>query len=291
MPETLAAGNAVTTGSVPAARLVDNIVLGADTAESYTVPSGCNYIVASGTDGFWYKVGVASLGSTGVGTAFTNQPANDGVEIVSDDAGDTTQTITIIGTTVSTDTVVVEEVALDGTNAVSTTKTDWGVILAVKLDASAGGTVTVREASGNATITTLTTGTLSKGVVEITDSSGVGGLVQFVASGATTKQIGIQGTNASGTTIYDSQALSGTTAVYSNSVFASVTEVYVGDLENSVSVTVTVGAATVPAADNTDGYGSFYVPSGIEVRVEQGVAISFCRVASTANTISIARYS
>jgi len=289
MSVTPKAGREVINASVVAARKIDNIVLGADTAETYTVPSDCSYAVISGTGGFWYKVGVEALSSTGVGSAFTNQPSNDGVEIVSDSASDV-QVATVIGTTTATDTVVVETITLDGTNAVATTKTDWGVILAVKLASAAVGTVTFREASGNQAITTITAGNTQKGVVTYSGADSVGGLVQFVASGATTKQIGLQGTNASGTAIYDSQALSGTTAVYSNSYFASVTEVYVGDLENSVSVTPTIGAAAVPAADQTDGFGSFYVPSAMEVAVEAGIGISFCRVASTSNTISIARY-
>ena len=102
--------------------------------------------------------------TTGNGVAFGNQPANDGVEIGSDSAADTTQTATVIGTTNGTDTVVVESIALTGTTFVSTVKTDWGVILAVKLSASCAGTVTFREASGNAAITTITTGNTAKGV-------------------------------------------------------------------------------------------------------------------------------
>jgi hypothetical protein len=91
--------------------------------------------------------------TTPVGSAFTNQPANDGIEVVSDSALDITQTVTIIGTTTGTDTVVVETVTLTGTTAVSTVKTNWGIVLAVKKSAVTAGTVTVREASANATIT------------------------------------------------------------------------------------------------------------------------------------------
>src|SRR5512139_2760916 len=40
---------------------------------------------------------VTNTATSGFGTAFTNQPANDGVTIVSDNAADTTQTVTIIG--------------------------------------------------------------------------------------------------------------------------------------------------------------------------------------------------
>jgi hypothetical protein len=69
-------------------------------------------------------------------------------------------------------------------------------------------------------------------------------------------------------------------------------------VDNLVLITGTGGfwmrvgeTAAVPGADITDGTGSFYVPSGLEVNVEQGVALSFVRPAGTATTISIGRFS
>lgn len=177
---------------------------------------------------------------TGVGLAFTNQPANDGVEIVSASAADTTQSITLYGTTNGSDTVVAETVALNGTTVVSTVKTDWGVILGYTLSASCAGTVTVREASGNATISTITAGLTSRGVETVVLTSGYNVPPVLAASGATTKQIGLIGTNSAGTTIYDSQALTGTTPVAMNSSFATVTKILTGDLENTLTVTSSV---------------------------------------------------
>ncbi len=180
--------------------------------------------------------------TTAVGSAFTNQPANDGIEVVSASADDTTQTVTIIGTTNGTDTVVVETVTLNGTTAVSTVKTDWGVVLAVKKSAATVGTVTVREASGNATITAgLTAAVLSVGVnaVDAADQAAYGRYLSLVSDGATTKQIGLKGTDTTDAVIYDSQALNGTTAVLSNSAFRTITEIYTGDLESGRTATVT----------------------------------------------------
>lgn len=215
------------------------------------------------TPGQWFKagdsgriigwIGTGTVGSaagttmltTGNGLAFTNQPANDGVEIVSSNAADTTQTITIIGTTNGTNTVVVESKALNGTTVVSTTKTDWGVILAVKLSASCAGTVTVREASADQTITTLATTVLSKGVETVlaANQQAYNVAPTFVASGATTKQIGLGGTDSTGAQIYDSAPANGTTAVTANLAFKRVTEVYTGDLESNRTVTLKTGAA------------------------------------------------
>lgn len=182
--------------------------------------------------------------TTGNGLAFGNQPANDGVEVLSSSAADTTQTVTIIGTTTGTDAVVVETVTLNGTSVVSTTKTDWGQVLAVKLSASCAGTVTVREASADATITTITTGNTSKGVETVltADQQAYNVIPQIVCSGTGTKQIGLKGTDSSGATIYDSQALTGATAVAVNTAFKRVTEVYTGDLESNRTVTLKTGA-------------------------------------------------
>lgn len=189
-----------------------------------------------GTSGVVYE----TILTTGNGLAFTNQPANDGVEIVSSNAADTTQSATVYGTTQGTDTVVAETVALNGTTAVATVKVDWGVILGVELSASCAGTVTFREASGNATITTITTGNLSKGVETVPTAVQAASNVtpMVAASDTTTKQVGLAGTNAAGTVIYDSQALTNTTPLAVNSAFYTVTKVFTGDIEANRTVTV-----------------------------------------------------
>lgn len=194
--------------------------------------------------------------TSAVGAAFTNQPANDGLEVISDAAGDTTQTITIVGTTQGTDTVVVETVTLNGTTQVVTTKTDWGFILAAWVASgtlTAASTVTIREASGNAAVTTLTPSVTSRGVNTVTSTSYYNRLVNLVASGATTKVVGLKGTNDDGDTIYDAQALAGTTQVQSNSYFQTVTAIYTGDLENSVTVTASPSEQVLVSASTALG--------------------------------------
>ena len=188
--------------------------------------------------------------TTAVGSAFTNQPLNDSVQVLSSSASDITQTVTIIGTTNGTDTVVVEVIALNGTTPVASVKVDWGQILAVKLSAAAIGTITVRKTTGAATITAgLTPAVLSVGVNTVATTATYNRTVSIVASGASTKQVGLGGTNSAGTQIYDSETLTGTSAVISNSAFLTLTEIYTGDVENTVTVTVT---ATGTLTINTD---------------------------------------
>ena len=100
---------------------------------------------------------------------FANQPTNDGVKFISDNAADTTQFVRVCGTTFGGTEydLTCETKALNGTTPVTTAKTDWNNIVSVDLcstiacnaAATAAGTVTVREASANATIITLPTKT------------------------------------------------------------------------------------------------------------------------------------
>lgn len=183
----------------------------------------------------------------GTGTAgnFGNQPANDGVEIVSNSALDTTQSVTIIGTTQATDTLVSETVALTGTDAVSTEKLDWGFILAVKLSASCAGTVTVREASANASIIALGTTTLSAGVVEVAAAAqGAHGLIPYIkAAGESTKTVGVLYQPATGAAdALMAEALNGTTAAPLPGAANLVKEIYLGDAATGDVVTVYTNA-------------------------------------------------
>ncbi len=212
-------------------------------------------------------------GTSAVGAAFTNQPAGDSVELVSsDNSGSETQNVTIYGTRVGQgDTVYGATKALTGTTfGTFPSYSDWDKILAVYIDQSGTdtlGTVTIREASGNATIVTLAPGATSAGVQNIPVSPG-GNVIDIVASAATTAQLGLQGLGLdSVSTVFDSQALSGTTTVQSNIVFdgASI-NIYTGNLENTITVTITSHAFPantthpyslwISGTDDPEGFGS-----------------------------------
>ncbi len=176
--------------------------------------------------------------TSAAGSGFANQPSNDSITLVSDNAGDV-QTATVIGTTTATNTVVTEAIALTGTTPAITVKANWGQILAIKLSSAAVGTITVTKTTGASTITTIAPAATSKGVTTVVNTAAFNRTLSTVASGATTKQIGWGGTNTSGTQIYDSIALNGATAVASNVAFLTLTEIYRGDLEATRTVTVT----------------------------------------------------
>lgn len=214
-------------------------------AAASTLPYGQHWIraKATGTTGGGHSgEAYETIHTTAVGLAFANQPANDAVEVLSSDAGDVSN-VTVYGTTNGTDTVVAETITLNGTTPVSSVKLDWGLILGVEKSATIG-TITVQEASGNADITTLAPSATSKGVEAVPAATQAAYNVPpvLVANDATTKQIGLVGTNEAGATIYDSQALNGATAVEVNSDFVTVTKVLTGDLEGNRTVTVSVSA-------------------------------------------------
>jgi hypothetical protein len=185
----------------------------------------------------------------GTGTAgnITTQPSDDGIEIVSDDAEDIGVPVTIIGTTNGGHTVVVETKAThaeDGTTAVSTTKTDWGVVLAVKAGDHAG-TLTIREASGSVAICTLATGINSFGVIEVAAASqGAHGLIPYIkAGGESTKEVGILYEPATGAAdAYGAAALNGTTAAALPAAANLVKEIYLGDVATGTVATLYTNA-------------------------------------------------
>lgn len=101
----------------------------------------------------------------------SNQPTNDSIEIVSDNAADT-QDITIWGID-NSDNFQYATVTLKGATAVKSTldpnwKTIYGAFLGDRfgnISTRATGTITIRKDSGDQAITTITAGKLSTGMV------------------------------------------------------------------------------------------------------------------------------
>jgi len=143
---------------------------------------------------------------------------------------------------------VVEEMttdAMNGTTFVASTKVDWGLILAVKIAAAHAGTITVREASGDAEIIAIATGTLQAGVVEVAAASqGAHGLIPYIkADGASVKEVGVKYEPATGAAdAYGANALNGTNAVALPAAANLVKEIYLGDVATGTAATVYTNA-------------------------------------------------
>jgi len=218
---------------------------GAKIAPKY-ICSHKNHIIASDIT-FIESYGEIASYTTAVGSGFTNQPLGDSIQVLSsnnvvgEDKGPPTRSVTVWGTyTGGGDTVTAEVIAINGTTAVTSSRTNWQKILGTNADWDPFGTITVRKTTGAATITTFTAADGS-GIVNVpaADQDGGDRVLDIVASSATTKQVGLLGTTPGAAITWDSQALNGTTVVQSNNEFRSFTNVLIGDIENTVTVTVT----------------------------------------------------
>lgn len=181
----------------------------------------------------------------GAGGNFGNQPTGDTVEIVSDNAEDIGQEITIWGTTHGGDgtvTSVTEE--LRGTTEVVTEKDDWGVILGIELAEEAAGTVTIREGSTDQAITTITAGNLTAGILEVEDEiRAFNQKPTIVADSSTTKYFSVIGTDEDHAALTEkATALTGASAVTLANEYNTITRILVGDVESARTVTLKVGA-------------------------------------------------
>ncbi len=185
------------------------------------------------------------------GDQFTNQPANDGIEIVSASTADTTQTITLYGVlNGALTTLVTETLTLTGTTQVVSAHTDWYYLLGARLSASCAGTITIREASGNATITAgLTTGVLTVGIHAATSTQAYGLIPRHDQSAAGTMPINVVGTGLDGAALSVVAALNGTTEEdHGTTPFATVTEVMLGAVLSTSTVNLLTNEATDASA-------------------------------------------
>ena len=180
------------------------------------------------------------------GSAFTNQPATDGVTIVSDNIADITQVVTIYGTANGAPLVLVSEsMTLTGTSDVNSIATDWALILGWSLSASCAGSIELSETSGGLEIDTITTGNLTGGITAATAPNAYSAIPQAKGNGATTKSVGYIGTLSDGTTSSGVVALTGDTLVDIGTLkFATIDTILAGDVESGVDLTVQTAAAT-----------------------------------------------
>jgi len=96
---------------------------------------------------------------TGVRLVFSDISANDTVEVLSSNVGDTTQTVTVTGRNVA-GSIVSDVLSLNGTTVVNGV-VSFERILKIVINASHAGTITLRKASDNVTIATIESGVLT----------------------------------------------------------------------------------------------------------------------------------
>lgn len=177
----------------------------------------------------------------------TQQVSAHTVEVVSDDAGDTS-TVEIWGLNGS-GAAVKESIVLDGTDAVVGTVA-FAKVLGARAT-GADGTVLVRPSAGGTTIVSIATGTtpgLKAGVVMWVAN----GHVTAVSSGASTKDLIVEGKSAAGATIREKITLAGVVPVTGAVDFAEITLLMLGLVEVAQTITFSATALqTNPAVQTT----------------------------------------
>lgn len=181
----------------------------------------------------------AVIGSS-LGAAFTNQPADDKVDVVSASKLDVTQKVTIHGTAVSTGAYLTETLTLTGDTKVTTTA-NFATVAGVELDEACVGAVTVSENSASATIVEIAAGELSAGVAYITDGYAYSKKASVVASEACTDVVLVAHKAVDGgDEIVLPTTLTGATGIGLGSASFEITKLMVGNINDDITVSATV---------------------------------------------------
>lgn len=252
-----------TSGDIQPATLGSVRVIGAnqgmlrDAGEMFDIETGLVNVVAgtalaagqlakAGTNG--KAVGFVDAGVKGavigesLGAAFTNQPANDNVDVVSASALDTTQKVTIHGTAVSTGAYLTETLTLKGTTKVSTTA-KFATVAGIEIDVACKGAITVSEKSASKTIVELAIGDLSAGIHYLEDGSAYNKKASIVASAASTADVLIAHKATDETEAIIPVTLTGDTAVTLSAASLVITKLMVGNVADTVTATLKVNAS------------------------------------------------
>lgn len=205
--------------------------------------SGMTFEVKSdgGTEAFGTR---SELGlDSDVGTQLV---APGAIQVVSTNAGDTSKCY-VMGLDGSNE-AVFETLDLNGTTPVVGTQV-FSVVLGLRINVVAAGTVTVEPSGGGAAVFTLLTGDRDVGSY-IGYGMPVGDApVTVVADGATTKVVLIQGQAPGGALQIEKFTLNGTTPVTGSLDFGIIAAIVVGDVEAARTVTVSAIAAQTDAAN------------------------------------------
>lgn len=180
----------------------------------------------------------------------TTLAAPGAIEVLSADGSDTNQVI-IFGLDGSGNPIR-EKLTLNGTTPVVGSETyAAGDVLGVHVVGTSAGNVTVRPSGGGSSIFVTTAGVDAvDGLVRGVGMYVSGTAVTLVADGATTADVIIAGTNASGTEIEEKITLTGTTAVAGSGLFGNITHIVLADVAAARTVTVSAQAALSQQAVN-----------------------------------------
>lgn len=244
-PGATSVGNAA---SGPATGATDNALARFDGTSGRIIQNG---LITESDAGVFGGPTAASHTSV-VGSGFTNQPAGDAIDVSSSaGAADAGVQITLIGHSGGTD--MYENVTLDAAGFGTTSLPTWDALLAAVVSAgTATGTLTIyADTKGiGLPITTIVPPATSAGLETFAALDAYNRPLRIVASGATTKVVGIGGFAVGGATQRVPVTLSGVNTVTTTQTWDSAVQLYLGDLENTRTVTISsFGGVGISALD------------------------------------------
>lgn len=166
-----------------------------------------------------------------------------GFELLSSSGADT-QVVTVYGLNV-TNVAQKEDLIVSGTGVVSSTKL-WNMIHGASISAAPTGTITIRKPSAGATITTLTSVYLTRGLHVMSCADVAGVVLAMVADGASTARVSVWGLSASGSSQGEAVQLSGTAPVASTGTWSRMLTVGLGELAAARTVTISAKSINCP---------------------------------------------
>lgn len=188
-----------------------------------------------------FKV-VSTKAATGLVTERTaNIPAPGPVRIVSSDAGDVTQTVTIYG--LNGTTAVRETLTLNGLTNVNGSQS-FTKVLGVEKSAATIGTITVSDQVIPTALFTLAPGTLTRGIAKLTNCHAAGAITSITIDALAAVDGAIFGRNASGSAVGERYDFTTSLSQAGSQVFSRLDVIALGDIAAARTVTITVDAVS-----------------------------------------------
>lgn len=181
------------------------------------------------------------------------------VDVVSDNAADITQSVTIVGIDNGSGLPATETLVLNGVTPV-VGAVAWSKVLGVFMDAAAVGTVSVNDNGAATLLTSLAPGVLDRGIFDFGGDvmEVANAIVNFALDAAGTEQLIIVGTDDSPAATAELITLNGTTDVPTSDRFQTISYLAIGEVPAARTLTLTSlmwnqgTAATIVSSSGAD---------------------------------------
>jgi len=244
----------------------------------YTKPTGGWDTMTCEVESGGAVVAKGTRDSAGLDSEITAQPSGASLlTVVSANAADTTQQVVIYGLDGSA-AAVSETLLLTGTTPKTGTQS-FAKVCGARIIGTTAGVVTISD-DDPATILTIAAGANTESGISVCNAVYAAGTIDVVADGATTKDLILVGTSATGATQLEKITLTGAVTVNGAGIFSEIQFIALGDVEVARTVTISGEAGRTSAsvqstiqkvADyfNARSYGA--TPNGFDFTIVTGL--------------------